>query len=56
MSLEAIIVDLVRDNKAIHRGYLAGLVRMEKNKQGAHMKLSFPLHINSISDNNKSLK
>ena len=56
MSLEVIIVGLVRDNKAIYRGYRAGLARMEKNKQGAHIKLSFPLHINSINDNNKSLK
>ena len=55
MSLEVIIVGLVRDNKAIYRGYRAGLARME-NKQGAHIKLSFPLHINSINDNNKSLK
>lgn len=56
MSLEAITTDLVRDNKAIYIDYWAGLVRTEKNKQGAHIKLSFHLHISSINADNNSLK
>lgn len=38
--------------KAVFIGYWAGLVRMEKNKQGAHIKLSIHLHISSINVNN----
>lgn len=52
MSLEAITVGLARDNKAVFIGYWAGFVRMDKNKQSAHIKLSFHLHISSINANN----
>lgn len=52
MSLEAITVSLARDNKAVFIGYWTGLVRTEKNKQSAHIKLSFHLHVSSINANN----
>lgn len=52
MSLEAITVGLARDNKAVFIGYWAGLVRMGKNKQGAHSELSTHLHISRMSANN----
>lgn len=52
MSLETITVRLARDNKAVFIGYWAVLVRMEKNKQGAHIKLSIHFHISSINAHN----
>lgn len=52
MSLQAITVGLERDHKAVFIGYWAGLVRMEKNKPGAHIKLSIHLHLSSINANN----